>query len=174
MPQSIFWANDYDQSIAFGLDFFFLLIIVFKNVIGKNKISCLSNPLELIMVNSRNPITMKSTILLCCLLMFGCQAYELEDLEERTSFACNVDDATDLPWLKEMIEQAEGRQGVCQTSRVDQGTYRGETVFISYVSGALCCTCHGNAVLNCQGDLLFVCDSDKEGKIKHKKAIWQR
>ncbi len=115
---------------------------------------------------------MKPIILLCCLAMLGCQASEFDDLEERTAFACNQDKATDLPWLKEMIEQA-GDQDICQVFRVDQGEYKGETVFIPYVSGALCCIC-GNAVYNCQGDVVFVCDYDKEDKIKNKKTIWQQ
>lgn len=116
---------------------------------------------------------MRSIILLCCLLMFGCQTTEWDDLEESASSACNLDRATDLPWLREMIEQSENEQGVCQVFRVDQGKYKGETVFIPYVSGALCCTC-GNAVYNCRGDVVFVCDRDKEDKIKRKKMIWQR
>jgi len=116
---------------------------------------------------------MKPIILLGCLLLFGCQAYELEDLEKRASFACNLDEATNLPWLSEMIEQSKGETDYCQVFRVDQGVYKGETVFIPYLTGALCCTC-GNAVYNCQGDTVFVCDQDEEGKIKHKKVIWQK
>ncbi|MGB3589419.1 MAG: hypothetical protein WBA23_22930 [Tunicatimonas sp.] len=116
---------------------------------------------------------MKLITLLGCLLMFGCQAYELEDLEGGASFACNLDEATDLPWLNEMIEQSRVESDYCQVFRVDQGEYQGETVFIPYLTGALCCTC-GNAVYNCQGEAVFVCDRDKEEEIKHKKAIWQR
>ena len=116
---------------------------------------------------------MKPIILLCCLLMFGCQASELGDLEERTSSACNLDETTNLPWLREMIEQSKNEQGVCQVFRVDQGKYKGETVFIPYMTGALCCTC-GNVVYNCRGKIVFVCDRDKEDKIKRKKMIWQQ
>ncbi|MEM9675925.1 MAG: hypothetical protein AAF992_25260 [Bacteroidota bacterium] len=112
-------------------------------------------------------------LLCCCLLMFSCEAPEWSDLEEGAASACNLDQATDLPWLREMIEQAESEQGVCQVFRVDQGKYKGETVFIPYMTGALCCTC-GNVVYNCRGDVVFVCDWDQEDKIKRKKMIWQR
>lgn len=116
---------------------------------------------------------MKPILLLWCLLMLGCQANEWDDLEDSAAFGCKPETATDLPWLRGMIENSQNGRSACQVFRVDQGTYNGETVFIPYLTGVLCCTC-GSAVYNCQGDVVFVCDRDEEDKIKRKKAIWQQ
>ena len=116
---------------------------------------------------------MRTILFVCCLLMFGCQAEEWVDLEGGVSSACNVSNSTDLPWLKKMINQSDNGQGVCEVFRVDQGNYKGETVFIPHLTGALCCTC-GNAVYDCQGEVLFACDRDKEEKIKRLKTIWKK
>lgn len=110
---------------------------------------------------------------LSSLLLLGCQAREWVDLEESVSNACNLDKATDLPWLQEMINNSSNNEGSCEVFRVDQGRYKGETVFIPYMSGALCCTC-GNVVYDCQGEVVFVCEPDKEKKIKRKKTIWKQ
>jgi hypothetical protein len=107
-----------------------------------------------------------------CLLLLGCQAQEWPDLEEDVSTACNLDRATDLPWLQAMIKKSDNIEGGCEVFRVDQGSYQGKTVFIPYMTGALCCIC-GNVVYDCQGEVVFSCEPDKEKKIKRKKTIWK-
>lgn len=120
---------------------------------------------------------MKSCILFCLplFLLAGCQEPGMLPLnEEQVSAACQISNPLrELEWLQETIQSADptDTEG-CAPSSVIQGTYRGETVFLIPLGGALCCTC-GNAVYNCQGEAVIVCDFGEEAKIKDKKIIWK-
>lgn len=113
--------------------------------------------------------------IISCLLLLGCQEYEFADMEERSRTACGKK-AEDMPWLQEMIDayydKPDGPH--CRLWSVEQGVYRGQTVFMVNVGGALCCTCAGASVLDCQGEVVFVCESDKEKKIRKRQLIWER
>ena len=109
------------------------------------------------------------------LLLAACQEPGMLPLnEEQASAACQTSDPLQkLEWLRETVQSADPTDtDGCTPSSVIQGTYRGETVFLIPLSGALCCTC-GNAVYNCQGEAVIVCDFDEEAKIKDKKIIWK-
>lgn len=93
--------------------------------------------------------------------------------EEAVSAACQTATPTqELEWLREIIRTADPNTDYCSPSSVIQGTYRGETVFLIPLSGALCCTC-GNAVYNCEGEAVIACNYDEEAKIQDQKIIWK-
>jgi len=118
---------------------------------------------------------MRPFIVLCFLLLCGCYAEEWNDMEERGATACGTS-IEDMPWLKEMIADVYNNPDSqhCQLWSVEQGIYKGQTVFALQVGGALCCPCAGAAVYDCRGELVFVCEPEKEKKIKKRTLAWKR
>jgi len=119
---------------------------------------------------------MKNKFLLCLPFLFlACQKETLYNPERTATYACSSANPTrDLPWLKAKIEQAAIPTDYCTPSTVIGGIYRDKTVFIIPVSGALCCPCAGNSVYDCEGKLLFVCNTAEEANIKNKVVLWER
>lgn len=116
-------------------------------------------------------------ILICLMLLclFSCEQ-EYVNPEGAGYGVCGVSDPLkELPWLKAQIDEAtQGEPSDhCRVASVTQGSYKGETVFIPVLGGALCCPC-GNAVYNCAGEIIFTCDQEEEAKIQDKKVIWQK
>jgi len=111
---------------------------------------------------------------ICSLLLLGCQEYDFADLEEKSTSACGG--AESLPWLRDMINASYENTDspYCQLWSVEQGIYRRQTVFVMQLGGALCCTCAGASVVDCRGEVIFVCEPDKEKKIKKRQIIWER
>jgi hypothetical protein len=107
----------------------------------------------------------------------ACDQYEAVNPEKAVADACGITDPTEeLAWLREQIEsEAEpSANNPCALWGVTQGTYEGQTVFITSIGGALCCPCAGSAVYNCQGELVMSCDPEEEAKITNKKVIWEK
>jgi hypothetical protein len=119
---------------------------------------------------------MKNFLFFCCIFILSCQTQELINPENAGITVCGVSDPLrDLPWLKEEIQKTEPTsENPCAVWEVIQGTYQGQTVYIIGVGGPLCCTCAGSSVYNCAGELVFVCDLEKEATISDKKVIWKR
>jgi len=118
-------------------------------------------------------------LLLSLCLLLACQEIEYPPLEGEAALSeiCGTTNPMqDLPWLKEMVDegQSDSESYYCQLYKVEQGTYNNKQVFVAQISGALCCTCAGNTVYDCEGELLFVCEPDKEEKISDLKEIWSR
>lgn len=114
-----------------------------------------------------------SLILVC---IFSCEPNGIVNPEVVSTTACGTPNPLEeVDWLKVRIEAASGpaTEDYCHMVEIIQGDYLGETVFIPILSGHLCDTC-GNAVYNCKGEEVFVCDQEKEAKIKNKKVIWKR
>ena len=108
-------------------------------------------------------------------LFLACQKATLYNPERTATNACSSANPTrDLPWLKAKIEQAAVPSHACTPYTVIQGVYRDKKVFIIPVSGALCCTCAGDSVYDCEGKLIFVCNTAKEANIKNKVVLWKR
>lgn len=111
-------------------------------------------------------------LLLC---LFSCEPQYVNPEGEGYVLCGGSNPLEEVAWLKEQINavpQGESSDH-CMLSAVISGTYDGQTVFIPLLSGALCCIC-GNAVYDCEGELVFVCDQKKEAKIRNKKVIWER
>jgi hypothetical protein len=108
--------------------------------------------------------------LLVLALMFSCSGLG-EAEREKINSSCSIDSIEDLPWVDLSIKE---NPDWCHVVVVYEGKYDGKIVVIPVVSGALCCTCAGNAVYDCKGELLFVCEPDKEKEITDKKIIWER
>lgn len=119
---------------------------------------------------------MKNTLICLMLLcLFSCEQ-EYVNPEGAGYGVCGVSDPLkELPWLKAQIDEAtQGEPSDhCRVASVTQGSYKGETVFIPVLGGALCCPC-GNAVYNCAGEIIFTCDQEEESKIQDKRVIWQK
>jgi len=116
---------------------------------------------------------MKNILLVSVLLgIASCQPSELINPEDLNTANCAVENPIqDLAWLKAMIQPKPDNP--CTLGAIRQGNYHGQTVYITSLGGALCCTCVGSAVYNCQGELVFVCDLKKEDEIKNIKFVWQ-
>jgi hypothetical protein len=108
-------------------------------------------------------------------LLAACQGGSINpEGSEGVTSACGVaNPVQDLPWLKAALEKASEQTDYCTPWSVVQGTYQGQTVYIIALTGALCCTC-GNAVYNCQGTPVMVCNAEEEAKIENKKVIWKK
>lgn len=121
---------------------------------------------------------MKKLLLLSLALvfLFACEKRELNDPEKKAlASACGFSNPTEeLAWLKAEIEKADTPTTYCTPTQVVQGVYKDKTVFIIPVSGALCCTCAGSMVYDCEGKNIFVCKPEEEAKIKNKKVIWEK
>ena len=116
---------------------------------------------------------MKNILLVLILLVLAsCQPAELVNPEVTNTANCEVKDPIqDLAWLNALAHPAPDNP--CNLGTISQGSYLGQTVFIIFMGGALCCTCAGSAVYNCQGELVFVCDLTEQAKIQNIKLIWQ-
>ena len=116
---------------------------------------------------------MKNILLISILLVIAsCQPGEIINPEDSDTANCAVKNPLqDLAWLKAMIQPKP--DNLCTLGEIRQGNYHGQTVYITSLGGALCCTCAGSAVYNCQGELVFVCDLEREAEIKDIKLIWQ-
>jgi hypothetical protein len=119
---------------------------------------------------------MKNFLFFCFIFVLSCQTQELINPEISVAGICGVNNPLqDLPWLKDQLQKAEATpDNPCALWQVTQGVYQGQTVFIIGVGGALCCTCAGSSVYNCEGKLVFVCEPEKEAAITDKKVIWKR
>ena len=109
-------------------------------------------------------------------LIISCEEHEIINGEMAGASICGTPNPLEeLEWLKARIEEGSENPSsdYCQVVSVTQGSYKGQTVFIPVLSGALCCTC-GNAVYNCEGEVVFACDAEEEAKIENKKVIWER
>lgn len=115
--------------------------------------------------------------LLPALLLLSCQGTEMINPEAapNTASACSVKNPLQqLPWLETMLDQNDPESEYCSIYQITQGNYEGKTVYIVAVSGALCCTCAGSSVYNCEGEIEFICEPHKEAKIVNKQVIWER
>jgi hypothetical protein len=110
----------------------------------------------------------------CCLLALACQENEFSEVEASSFAACGVGNAEDLPWLQDMLAQYNGQGHGCPILEVIQGVYQKETVFMVYAGGPACLTCTGAQVVDCEGNTLFVCEPEKDKKIKKRKLVWKK
>jgi hypothetical protein len=114
---------------------------------------------------------------LIVVVLLSCQKDELKNQERLIANGCSVSNPIeDLPWLKAQIHPTTSGM-YCIASQVIQGEYQGKAVFIIPITGSMgviCCTCAGNAVYDCEGNLVFVCDTAQEAKITNKKVLWER
>jgi hypothetical protein len=121
---------------------------------------------------------MKIIIPFCLLLafLFSCQSNELSNPENESISACGVSNPLEeLDWLKEWLQKTEVTpENPCALWNITQGNYQGQTVYIIGVGGPLCDTCAGNAVYNCKGEQVFVCNLEEQAKITDQKVIWER
>ena len=104
----------------------------------------------------------------------ACQSGSITPEGGGKSFCGVANPIQDLPWLKAAIEKSSGKTDYCTPWSVTQGRYQGQTVYSVSLTGALCCTCSGNAVYNCEGELVFACKPQEEAKIEDKKVVWQK
>jgi hypothetical protein len=119
---------------------------------------------------------MKNALLLLIIFLMASCDKEYVNPEGAGNFVCDLSDPVkDLLWLKAKIEEGnqDEESDFCKMESVVIGSYKGQTVFIPLMNGALCCTC-GNTVYNCEGEQVFSCDQEKEAKIRNKQVIWQR
>jgi hypothetical protein len=121
---------------------------------------------------------MKVIFPFCFLLAFllSCQSGELSNPENEAVSTCGVSNPLEeLDWLKEWLQKTEVTpENPCALWNITQGSYKGQTVYVIGVGGPLCDTCAGNAVYNCQGEQVFVCNLEEQAKITDKKIIWER
>lgn len=115
------------------------------------------------------PKVMRKLLYLPLLLIFSC-AHISEPERELIQSECSIDSIDDLSWLDFTPPENPDH---CRIVAVYEGRYEGQTVIIPILSGALCCTC-GNAVYQCNGELLFACDRGKEDQITEKSLIWEK
>ncbi len=115
------------------------------------------------------------TFLLLFILVVACEQNELVNPEGAVAplTACGTSNPLEeLEWLKTMVEDPQLK--VCPVHTVKQGRYMGETVFMPDNLGALCCGFAGYQVFNCEGELLFAGEPEKDAKITDIKTIYTR
>ncbi|QHT66063.1 hypothetical protein GXP67_04970 [Rhodocytophaga rosea] len=127
---------------------------------------------------------MKIIFPFCFLFAFllSCQSGELKNPENeagsknQSGNPCGVSNPLEeLAWLKEWQKKTEVTpENPCALYTITQGNYKGQTVFIIGVGGPLCDTCAGNAVYNCKGEQVFVCNLEEQAKISDQKVIWEK
>ena len=121
---------------------------------------------------------MKNIFPFCLLLAFllSCQSNQLVNQENEGTNFCGVSNPLEeLAWLKEWQQKTEVTpENPCALYSIIQGNYKGQTVYIIGVGGPLCDTCAGNAVYNCEGEQVFVCNLEEQAKISGQKVIWER
>lgn len=121
---------------------------------------------------------MKMIFSFCFLLAFlvSCQSNGLVNQENEAVSVCGVSNPLEeLAWLKEWLQKTEVTpENPCALYNITQGNYQGQNVYIIGVGGPLCDTCAGNAVYNCEGEQVFVCNLEEQAKISDQKVIWER
>ena len=112
-------------------------------------------------------------ILVGLALVFSCNTYEEGTSEgELVNTVCGVKDpAKNLPWISKMMEY---HGEYCSVYSIYTGDYKGQHIIMVAVSGALCCTCSGYTIYDCEGNVIFSCNPDEEKRIADKKMIFKR
>ena len=113
--------------------------------------------------------------ILLLMLLAACQSGSVNPEGSGKTPVCGVaNPIQDLPWLKAAIEKSSEKTDYCTPWSVTQGRYQGQTVYSVSLTGALCCTCSGNAVYDCEGKVVLVCNLKEEAKIEDKKVVWKK
>lgn len=97
-------------------------------------------------------------------------ALSCDDSEPRP--ACAVDNPVeDLPWLADIIEEAEATEYWHNFTYIQQAYYLNQPVFII---GNCCPNCsYIVPVYNCEGVLICYLHDCLDGFLKHEKLIWK-
>jgi hypothetical protein len=118
---------------------------------------------------------MKYVLFISITLLFSCQAKDQLNAEKTAKAACGTETPLqDLPWLKAQVEKAAVPSDYCTPYQVIQGKYQNKVVFIIPVTGALCDTCRGNMVYDCDGNVVLTCKPEEEEKITDQQVIWSK
>ncbi|MCU0353845.1 MAG: hypothetical protein MUD08_08935 [Cytophagales bacterium] len=98
---------------------------------------------------------------------FACRDQAIDPEAHLRASACGtVNSIEEVPWLKEKLAET------CSPSRVIQGNYQGQIVYMVQPDGMLCCFSPFN-IYNCRGER-FEIGSVKYSEITDQKVIWEK
>lgn len=110
--------------------------------------------------------------LLTAIILSNCTSTSPASEEATASLICGAVNPSELPWLKDMIEESVDK--TCTIYEVYSAVHNGKEVFLIRVTGPLCDTCAGEAVYNCEGKSVYFCNPEEDKLLTGKKLVWKR